>query len=141
MGYIASGTYASSNGDFSLRIDSSDDSNGAITGAYTANVTPQGPFSVSLTPGTASFARYAFVGSKIYYSSSTYPCLAWLCALRRPMVDGVKWPYEVVDCWNGVYKVVGGRHQFVLKGTRSYLQDSGSTYALTELGYVGLTRP
>lgn len=106
------GTYLSQDGHVKIQIDSANPSNGQITGLYATNDSPEGPFTEK-----GSIGLYAWVANSQGQSGAAPFCIRFTASVRPD-----KFPYCIVDSWNGAYQK---DDTMLLSGTRAYVNNKG----------------
>ena len=114
------GTYLSQDGHIKIQIESADSSNGQITGIYATNESPEGPFTSQGTIG-----HYAWVANAQGQAGQAPFCISFTGSVRPD-----KFPYCIVDSWNGAYQT---NNTMLLAGTRAYVNNKG-VVQVTSLG-------
>lgn len=116
-----SGTYKSSDGNYTFRIVSANSSNGVITGEYAAAYSPAGPFSQ-----TGEIGHYAWVFNSAQGTAGVAPFTLSFEGTKRPD----NWDYSVVDRWTGAYLA---NNTIIAQGSRSFVRKDG----LVDAGSLG----
>lgn len=106
------GTYLSQDGHVKIQIESADSSNGQITGIYATNESQEGPFT-----DKGSIGVYAWVANAQGKAGGAPFCIRFTGSHRPD-----KFPYCIVDTWNGAYQT---DNTMLLAGTRSYVNNKG----------------
>ncbi|GAU04325.1 hypothetical protein BSLA_02f1855 [Burkholderia stabilis] len=115
------GTYISSDKNFTFKITSADASNGVIAGVYTTNYSPIGAFT-----SEGNVGHYGWVFSKAQGKDGVAPFNISFGGSQRPDQR----PYNIVDSWNGAYLT---NNTIVAEGTRSFVNSDG----VVEVGSLG----
>jgi hypothetical protein len=120
------GTYLSQDGHIKIQIESANPSNGQMTGIYATNEGPEGPFTSS-----GAIGIYAWVANQQGQAGAAPFNIRFTGSVRPD-----KFPYCIVDSWNGAYQT---DNTLLLAGTRAYVNNKG-VVQVTSLGTQKFSR-
>jgi hypothetical protein len=114
------GTYLSQDGHVKIQIDGANPSNGQITGIYATNESPEGPLTVK-----GAIGIYEWVANQQGQAGAAPFCIRFTASIRPD-----KFPYCIVDTWNGAYQT---DNTLLLAGTRAYVNNKG----VVQISFLG----
>lgn len=106
-------TYTSKDGNFSIKIKTSNGSTGQVTCDYVAKTSPEGQIN-----DTQSIGGFGWVHNDALRRNDVAPFPIQVSGSKR----GDQFSYAIVDSWNGAYQP---NDTLLMTGSRSYVNSKG----------------